>query len=222
VELFSGAEIAAFMTILGINLVLSGDNAIVVGMVAARVAVANRARVIMWGMGAAVVLRIIFALIAVHLLEVVGLTLFGGVLLLWVSWRLYRDIKDAHGPEEVAHAVEVAEGHDGKIVPASTALPLRKAVIQVAIADMSMSLDNVLAVAGAARGHPWIMVLGLILSIAFMGLLANLIARLLQKYPWLSYVGLALIVYVAADMCYHGSLEVLRATGYMAPAATPH
>jgi YjbE family integral membrane protein len=222
VELFSAAEIAAFFTILGINIVLSGDNAIVVGMVAARVAPENRGRVILWGMGAAVVLRIIFALIAVYLLAVVGLTLFGGLLLFWVSWRLYRDIRESHTAEEVAHAVDVAEGHDASAaVAAASAVPFRRAIIQVAIADMSMSLDNVLAVAGAARGHPWIMVIGLILSIAFMGLLANLIARLLQKYSWLSYVGLALIVYVAGDMTYHGTIEVLQATGYMAPAP-PH
>jgi YjbE family integral membrane protein len=224
--LFTPEAMTALMTVLGINIVLSGDNAIVVGMVAARVAPENRGRIILWGMGAAVVLRIIFSIIAVYLLNIVGLTLFGGVLLLWVSWRLYRDITAGHETEEVAHAVEVATGHDAAAEVATTAataaavgLSMQQAITQVAIADTSMSLDNVLAVAGAAREHPWIMVLGLILSIAFMGVLANIIARLLQKYHWLSYVGLALIVWVAVEMCYHGTVEVLATTGYIAPAA---
>jgi YjbE family integral membrane protein len=211
---------AALLTVLGINIVLSGDNAIVVGMVASRVAPENRGKIILWGMGAAVVLRIVFSIVAVYLLNIVGLTLLGGLLLIWISWRLYRDIREGHEPEEVAHAVDVATGHDGATLPAAAAggMPMRQAITQVAIADMSMSLDNVLAVAGAAREHPGIMVLGLILSIAFMGVLANIIARLLEKYQWLGYVGLALIAYVALEMTYHGSVEVLAALGYIEPA----
>jgi YjbE family integral membrane protein len=224
-SLLTAEAFGILLTVLGVNLVMSGDNAIVVGMVASRVAPENRGRIILWGMGAAVVLRIVFSVIAVYLLNIVGLTLFGGLLLIWVSWRLYRDITAGHEVEEVSHAVEVATGHDAVAQAATAAagaaaagITMQQAITQVAVADMSMSLDNVLAVAGASREHPWIMVIGLVLSIAFMGVLANVIARLLQKYSWLGYVGLALIVYVAIEMTYHGSVEVLAALGYIEPA----
>jgi YjbE family integral membrane protein len=224
-ELFSAEAVAALFAVLAIDLVLAGDNAIVIGMVASRVTPSQRGKVILWGMAAAVIMRITFSVIAVYLLSIVGLMLVGGLLLMWVSWRLYRDITAGHEVEHVAHAVDVATGHDSaaeQAAAAANALPLRDAVFRVAMADLSMSLDNVLAVAAAAREHPWVLILGLLMSIAFMGALANVIARLLQKYSWLSYVGLALIVWVAVDMTYHGSLEVLGALGYIdAPAEAP-
>ena len=217
-QLFSPEAITALFAVLAIDLVLAGDNAIVIGMVASRVAPSMRGKVILWGMAAAVIMRIFFAIIAVYLLSIVGLMLVGGLLLLWVSWRLYRDISQGHEVEEVAHAVDVATGHDSAPAQAAAVahgLPLRDAIFRVAMADLSMSLDNVLAVAAAAREHPWVLVFGLLMSIAFMGALANVISRLLQKYQWLSYVGLALIVWVAFDMTYHGSIEVLATMGYV-------
>jgi YjbE family integral membrane protein len=199
VDLFSSPALFALAQVLMINLVLSGDNAVVIGMVAARVAAAERARVIWWGMAAAVALRIGLALIAVDLLNILGLTLAGGVLLLWVAWRLYRDISESKEKKE--HGAE--HGDAGQ-----RALTLNRAILRIAIADVSMSVDNVLAIAGAAKEHLAVLVIGLVLSIALMGVAANYVARLLHRYSWVSYVGVVLILYVAASMVWDGIGDV--------------
>ena len=191
-----------------INVVLSGDNAVVIGMVASRVDSAQRSKVIAWGMGAAVVLRILLALVAVDLLNVLGLSLAGGIILLWVAWRLYRDITE--GKEEKAGlAAMEAHGKPGDGAPsARSTVPFGRAILQIAIADVSMSVDNVLAIAGAANQNVPVLVIGLVVSIALMGVAATYIARLLQSYPALSYVGVLMIVYVAGEMIWDGSNDV--------------
>ena len=200
-ELFSSSALIALAQVLMINIVLSGDNAVVIGMVAARVSSENRKKVILWGMVAAVVLRILLALVAVDLLNILGLTLAGGLILLWVAWRLYRDIREQS--EERAGA-ELVWGEDGPGAATTTAVPLARAIRQIAIADISMSVDNVLAIAGAANQNIPVLIIGLVLSIALMGAAAGYIAGLLQRYPALSYVGLALILYVAGEMIWEG------------------
>src|SRR5690349_12067596 len=194
-------QLLALGQVIAIDLVLAGDNAIVVGMAAAGVPVDQRRRVIFWGIGAAIILRIFFALITTQLLAIIGLTLAGGVLLLWVCWKMFRELR-SHGQDEVTpdEAIAQVEAKQGQTKTFGAA------VWQILVADVSMSLDNVLAVAGAAKEHPYILVFGLVLSIALMGLAANYIANLLQKHRWIAYVGLAIIVYVAAEMIYRGWL----------------
>jgi len=204
-------ELIALGQVVFIDLVLAGDNAIVVGMAAAGVAKEQRAKVIFWGIAAAVVLRIIFALLTTQLLAVIGLTLAGGLLLLWVCWKLFRELRSQHEEaqaaallseeEAAAAAATAAAGVGGKAVGT--------AVWEVIVADVSMSLDNVLAVAGAARDHLWVLALGLLLSVALMGAAASVIARLLNRFHWIAYIGLVIIGYVALDMIYRGSVEVL-------------
>ena len=179
-----------------IDIVLAGDNAVVIGMAAGKVPPALRRKVILSGLAAAVVLRIGLAVIAVRLMAVIGLTLAGGLLLLWVAWRFWRDISGQH---HAAHAAPC---------PGAS---LRKAIIQIVLADASMSLDNVLAVAGAAREHIDVLVVGLLLSVALMGAAAEVIARLLERWRWISYLGLAIVVYVALSMIWHGGGDVLHA-----------
>jgi YjbE family integral membrane protein len=205
-DLFSTPALIALAQILMINIVLSGDNAVVIGMVAARVAPENRRRVILWGMGAAVVLRVVLSLIAVDLLNILGLTLAGGILLLWVSWRLYRDIREQKAEDAGAEIVSGHESHNA--APATVVVPFSRAIRQIAIADISMSVDNVLAIAGAANQNIPVLVIGLVVSIALMGIAAGYIAGLLQRYPALSYVGLALILYVAGEMIWEGKNDV--------------
>jgi len=210
---FSQEALWALFQVLMIDLVLAGDNAVVIGMVASRVAPENRSKVIMWGLGAAVVMRIGFALITVQLLAVVGLLFAGGILLLWVAWRLWRDIRHSELEKAGVKAAEAATDNvdtPADHVPALQPMSMKQAVLQVAVADVSMSLDNVLAVAGAAHDHPYIMVFGLALAIALMGVAATYVARLLQKYHWLSYLGLILILYVAVMMMYEGSHDLPR------------
>src|SRR5215813_9628407 len=188
-----------------VDLVLAGDNAIVVGMVAAGLPRAQRAKVIFIGIVAATVLRVVFAVVTSQLLQIIGLTLAGGILLLWVCWKLWRELRSqTHDPVD-ADAAQLEEG--GGTPPKS----FRNCVIQIVIADVSMSLDNVLAVAGVARDHTWVLVVGLILSVAFMGAAAALIAGLLKRFHWIAYVGLAIIFYVACHMIWDGSLHVLTA-----------
>lgn len=194
------AELIAFAQVILIDLVLAGDNAIVIGLAASGVPRHRRREVIFWGIGAAVVLRILFALVATQLLAIIGLTLAGGVLLLWVSWKLWRELRSPRRTIETA----AAEGE-----PAAEPKSMRAAITQITMADVSMSLDNVLAVAGAAREHPGILVFGLILSIALMGIAASFIARLLQRHRWIAYVGLAIILYVSVEMIWRGGHEVL-------------
>lgn len=209
-DLFSYSALFALFQVLMINIVLSGDNAVVIGMVAARVAPNNRHKVILWGMVAAVLLRILLSLFAVRLLAILGLSLAGGIILLWVAWRLYRDIREER-EEKAALAVIAADraegsGHSHEV--AATAVPLGRAVFQIAVADISMSIDNVLAIAGAANKNIPVLVIGLILSIALMGVAATYIAKLLQRYPTLSYVGVILIVYVGLQMIWDGSADL--------------
>ena len=187
------AQFAAFVQVLMIDVMLAGDNAIVVGALAAGLPVAQRRRVILIGIGAALVLRIAFALAVTQLLQVVGLVLAGGLLLLWVAWRMYRELR--HGG-----AAGQDDAQDGVTRPRSFA----RAAWAVALADVSMSLDNVLAVAGAAREHPGILVIGLLLSVALMGIAANVLARYIERYRWIAYVGLAVILFVAGKMVWEG------------------
>ncbi|MDX1514206.1 MAG: YjbE family putative metal transport protein, partial [Gammaproteobacteria bacterium] len=175
---------------------------IVVGMAAAGLPAADRKKVIIAGIAAATVMRILFALVTVQLLKVVGLVLAGGLLLLWVCWKLWREIQEQR--RAAAEAAGETES-DGEVRPPKT---MRQAIIQIVIADVSMSLDNVLAVAGVAREHTWVLVIGLVLSVAFMGLAAAWIARLLERHHWIAYLGLLVIFYVAATMILDGVQDI--------------
>ncbi len=212
------AELSALSQVIFVDLVLAGDNAIVVGMVASGLPAADRRRVIILGIVAATVMRILFAIVTVQLMTVIGLVLAGGLLLLWVSWKLWREIEERRKQSRAAKALaelttEHALHENPDTPPASTieAAPrksVRQAVVQIVIADLSMSLDNVLAVAGIAREHTWILVTGLVFSVAFMGLAAAYIARLLERHHWIAYVGLAVIFYVAVEMVAAGAQDV--------------
>jgi YjbE family integral membrane protein len=188
------SRLAAFGQVLLIDIVLAGDNAIVVGALAAGLPDEQRKKVILIGIIAALVLRIGFALIATWLLGIVGLIFAGGLLLLWVSWKMWRELHHSGGAQDGVDNVRPARSFAG-------------AAWAVALADVSMSLDNVLAVAGAAREHPGILIIGLVLSVALMGLAANLIARYIERYRWIAYVGLIVIVYVAGKMIYDGVID---------------
>jgi YjbE family integral membrane protein len=207
-DLLSSSALLALAQVLMINIVLSGDNAVVIGMVAARVEAKNRQRVIVWGMGAAVLLRVLLALVAVDLLKILGLSLAGGIILLWVAWRLYRDIREQNAEKAGIEAMGAHCKPGETLVAAVAAVPLSRAIGQIAIADISMSVDNVLAIAGAANQNVPVLVIGLVVSIALMGVAATYIARLLQRYPALSYVGVLLIVYVGAEMIWDGSEDL--------------
>jgi YjbE family integral membrane protein len=208
---FFGPEVVAFLMVIGIDLALAGDNAIVIGLAAAGLPKEQRNKAILLGVLAATGLRIVFALITTQLLQIVGLLLAGGILLLWVCWKMWRELRTGHETEQHA-AEEALEGRDinqdGTIAGGVPRKTFAQAAWQIIIADVSMSLDNVLAVAGAAREHPYILAFGLLLSIALMGIAASYIARLLQRYRWIAYVGLAIILYVALKMIYEGWVEV--------------
>ena len=193
--LFQPGGLVALAQVLMIDIVLAGDNAVVIGLAAARVPANLRKKVIFWGLAAAVILRIGMAAVAVKLLAVIGLTLAGGILLLWVCWRMWRDIAGA-------------KHHDAPKIEAGASA--RRAVFQILVADISMSLDNVLAVAGAARDHLDVLIIGLLMSVALMGAAANYIAKLLERWRWIAYIGLAIVVYVAVAMIYHGWEEVAK------------
>ena len=195
------AAFAAFIQVLMIDLVLAGDNAIVVGALAAGLSPAERRKVILIGVIAALVLRIIFALVVTQLLQIVGLIMVGGLLLLWVAWKMWRDLR--HGGESAGSPEIEGDEHSGL----RSAKSFAGAVWAVAIADVSMSLDNVLAVAGAARDHPGILIVGLIFAVALMGIAANVIAKYIERYRWIAYIGLAVIVYVAGKMIYDGWID---------------
>jgi YjbE family integral membrane protein len=197
------AAFVAFMQVLLIDLVLAGDNAIVVGALAAGLPPEQRKKVILIGVLAALVLRIIFALMVTWLLGIVGLVLAGGLLLLWVAWRMYRDIK-GHAGESPGSPEIVGDEHSG----VKSTKTFAGAAWGVAVADVSMSLDNVLAVAGAAREHPGILIVGLIFAVALMGIAANIIAQYIERYRWIAWVGLVVIVYVAGKMIVEGWSEV--------------
>ena len=192
-----------------IDLVLAGDNAIVVGMVAAGVAPEYRRRVIIGGIAVAVILRIMFAAVTMQLLGIIGLTFAGGLLLAWVCWKLYRELREQAAEETGVSALEEEDNQETG-APRKT---MRQAMMQVAVADFSMSLDNVLAVAGAAVDHPRAMVFGLVLSVVLMGVGATFIAQLLQRHQWIAYLGLAVIGYVSVSMMWRGGIELARVAG---------
>jgi YjbE family integral membrane protein len=202
--------LTALAQVIMIDIVLAGDNAIVIGLAAAGLPKEQRAKAILIGIIAATVLRIFFAAITAQLLAIIGLLLAGGVLLLWVCWKMWRELRIS--------AREAAEGQealteeditgDRQIAGGAPRKTFAQAAWQIVVADVSMSLDNVLAVAGAAREHPWVLVTGLAVSIALMGLAATFIAKLLHRFRWIAYVGLLIILYVALEMIYRGTLEV--------------
>jgi YjbE family integral membrane protein len=199
-ELFTPEALTALLQVILIDLVLAGDNAIVIGLAAAGLAREQRTRAILIGVIAATVLRIVFAGLTTQLLAIVGLLLAGGILLLWVCWKMWRELRSA-----THHSDDVTMEGVPEAPPTKT---LAQATWQIVVADVSMSLDNVLAVAGAAREHPVVLIFGLALSIAMMGIAASFIARLLQKHRWIAYVGLVVILYVAGEMIYRGALEI--------------
>ena len=189
-------EFIALLQVLLIDLVLAGDKAIVVGLAVNRLPPEQRRRAIVFGVAAATLLRIGFALVTLQLLASVGLLLAGGVLLLWVCWRMYRELRQSQG------------GHEQSVAAPKS---MRAAMFQIVLADLSMSLDNVLAVAGAAREHPWVLVLGLAISVVLMGAAASLVARLLERYRWLAWIGLAIVLYISCKMIWEGGHEVFAA-----------
>jgi YjbE family integral membrane protein len=202
-EFFTTEALSALLQVIMIDLVLAGDNAIVIGLAAAGLPKDQRAKAILIGIIAATILRIGFAAATTQLLQIVGLLLAGGILLLWVCWKMWRELRTSH--QEEAEGAEALVGHETGGAPRKT---FAQAAWQIVVADVSMSLDNVLAVAGAAREHPGILIFGLILSVALMGIAASFIAKLLQRHRWIAYVGLAIILYVAGEMIYRGAHEV--------------
>jgi YjbE family integral membrane protein len=209
--MMSQEALVALGQVIMIDLVLAGDNAIVIGLAAAGLPKDQRNKAILMGILAATVLRIIFAIFTTQLLQILGLLLVGGILLLWVCWKMWRELRDqSHAAEN--DALEAVTGTDinadGTVASGAPRKTFMQAATQIVIADVSMSLDNVLAVAGAAHDHIEVLVIGLILSIALMGLAASFIARLLQKHRWIAYVGLLIILYVALQMIYDGAIEV--------------
>jgi YjbE family integral membrane protein len=187
-----------------INLVLSGDNVIVIGLAAAGLPQAQRGKAILMGIIAATMLRILFAGLATQILQTVGLLFAGGILLLWVCWKIWRELRSSSASPMAAAA---GAGVDTRDASRKT---LVQAIWQIVVADVSMSLDNVLAIAGAAREHPMVLIFGLALSIAMMGAAASFFARLLQNRPWISYVGLAVILYIAVEMTFRGTLDIVK------------
>jgi YjbE family integral membrane protein len=202
-------QLGTLLSVVIIDVVLAGDNAIVVGMAAAGLPAERRRRLIVLGIAAATVLRIFFAYFTVQLLAVIGLTLAGGVLLLWVCWKMYREIRETQTNDQAELG--------GRAECSGARLPMRRttpteAMTRIVIADVSMSLDNVLAVAGIARDHFWLLAFGLVLSVALMGVASTCIARLLDRFFWISWVGLGIITFVALRMIWDGSNEILKQT----------
>jgi len=191
-------DLAALAQVIMIDVTLAGDNAVVVGLAVAGLARDQKRPAILLGIAGATIIRIVLGAIALQLLAIIGLLLAGGVLLLWVCWRMYRELRRAR-----AHA-------KGEATPRKT---LGQAMTQIILADVSMSLDNVLAVAGAAAGRTWILVTGLLLSVVLMGVAANLLASLLERQRWIAWVGLVIVLYVAGTMIWDGSAEVAHAVG---------
>jgi YjbE family integral membrane protein len=203
-NIFSAPALAALLQVIMIDLVLAGDNAVVIGLASAGLPPEQRRRAIFIGVIAATALRIGFAAVATQLLQIIGLLLAGGILLLWVCWKMWRELRAT--PQHEPDNAEVAAGR----APRKT---VAQATLQIVVADVSMSLDNVLAVAGAAREHPFILAFGLLLSVALMGIAANLLGRLIQTHRWIAYLGLAVILYVACEMIYRGALELRPVIG---------
>ena len=219
-EFLSSPEFMSQMVALGqvilMDLVLAGDNAVAVGLAAAALPQEQRRKAILAGLAIAVVLRIGFALITIQLLAIIGLLMAGGFLLLWVCWKMWRELREqaTHDQAEAQHELELAQSIEHGSGPSPEELGLKRktfgaALTQIIIADVAMSLDNVLAVAGAAHEHPWVMVFGLILSIALMGIAATFIAKILHKYSWIGYIGLVVVLYVALHMIWDGGRDVI-------------
>ena len=209
-DLISMSELSALVQVILVDLVLAGDNAIVIGMAVVGLPAHQRGRVLVLGIAAATGLRVVFALLTVYLLQIIGLLLAGGILLLWVSWKLWRELRVQSQQQQAARNIKaMADGEpvEGVQAPVKS---LRSAVTQIIVADVSMSLDNVLAVAGVARDHTWVLIFGLVLSIAFMGLAAALIARILARNHWIGYLGLVVILYVSVSMIYDGAIQVIQ------------
>lgn len=202
-QLVAGAQVVM------IDVALAGDNALVVGVAASRVAIENRAQVIFWGIAAAVLLRLLFAAVAVQLLAVVGLRLAGGLLLLWVCWKMFRELRDRRPNESISTTASPEP-------PAATSL--WSAIGRIIAADLSMSLDNALAVGGAAKGSFWVLAAGLGLSVVLMGVAATFIANLLMRHPWIAWLGLAVILYVAIDMIWRDAVQLGSHAGRFYPA----
>lgn len=224
-DIFTQGGFFALLQVILIDIVLAGDNAVVIGMSAAHVEARDRKTVIFWGLAAAVVLRVLLAIFAVHLLRYVPLVIAGGILLLWVCWRLYRDVRFANKEHKAQKALagcplsaqeKAAEKHPGKHPPKTHREAVQRAIMNIAIADISMSLDNVLAVAGAAMQHVGVLIIGLTLSIALMGLAATMVARLLHKWPWISYAGIFIVLFVALRMIWDGFVRMNEA-GWLEP-----
>ncbi|GAA0305002.1 TerC family protein [Sphingomonas oligophenolica] len=199
-DVFTAAGLATLGQVIMIDLMLAGDNVMVLGTLAAGLPPKQRKQVLGYGVIIALVCLVGFALIATQLLHVVGLLFGGGLLLLWVAWKLYRELHPAHAPAPV-------DDPDTPEIEGVKPKSFTKAVISVAVADLSMSLDNVLAVAGAARDHPAVLFFGLALSVTLMAVAANYIARLIGRFPWIAYIGLLVILYVAGSMIYHGIID---------------
>ncbi|AWC23996.1 TerC family protein [Aminobacter sp. P9b] len=209
-EIFTAAGFTALLQVIAIDLVLAGDNAIVIGLAAAGLPADQRKKAILVGIAAATVLRIGFALITQWLLAIGPMLLIaGGLLLLWVCWKMWRELSVSHEQEhEATEALSDADyDRDGKIAGKGPRKTFAQAAWQIVIADVSMSLDNVLAVAGAAMDHPTVLIIGLALSIALMGFAASFVARLLHKYRWIAYIGLVIILYVALKMLLDGAVD---------------
>jgi YjbE family integral membrane protein len=209
-DLITSAAVATLIQVVMIDLVLAGDNALIIGLAAAGLPTKERKRAIVIGILVATALRIIGAALATQLLQIVGLLLAGGILLLWICWKMWRELHaQSQNLQRASEAPVVdAVGRDGKLGGDLHRKSLGQATLQIVAADLSMSLDNVLAVAGAAREHPVILAFGLLLSIALMGVAADFTARLLQKHRWIAYIGLAIILYVACEMIYRGAYEL--------------
>lgn len=210
-DMISPQALTALAGVIGIDLVLAGDNAIVIGMAAAGLPREQRTKAIVIGVLAATVLRIVFAVAATQLLAITGLLLAGGILLLWVCWKMWRELKDGHAEEEGEEALEDRDLNRDGTIGSPQRKSFAQAAWQIVVADVSMSLDNVLAVAGAAREHPGVLIFGLALSVALMGLAASFIAKLLNRHRWIAYVGLLIILYVALHMIWQGAFEVMPA-----------
>jgi YjbE family integral membrane protein len=211
-NLSSAGALSALLQVLMIDLVLAGDNAVAVGVVAARLPPKDRRRAILWGLAAAVATRIAFALIAVQLMGIIGLLLAGGLLLLWVCWKIWRELR-AQAVAEEAQAGAIFDADPATEPKGVQPKTFRAALTQILVADVSMSLDNVLAVAGAAREHPAILALGLLVSVALMGVAASAIARLLHRFRWIGYLGLAIVLYVALHMMWQGHRDLVEDLG---------
>jgi YjbE family integral membrane protein len=206
---FLGTDVlTALLQVILIDLVLAGDNAIVIGLAAAGLPEAQRGKAILIGIVAATMLRILFAGLATQILQVVGLLFAGGILLLWVCWKMWRELRGSSA--EPIKAMEAAGAVAGTNTEGRPRKTLAQATSQIIVADVSMSLDNVLAVAGAAREHPVVLIFGLVLSVAMMGAAASFIARLLQNHRWIAYVGLIVILYVAVEMTFRGTLDIVK------------